>query len=79
MSLITANTTIIFKGLDLQLKLKSYHAQYRIIRVKASLGPVVYILVLIGDSFGFSLVRSFKASAIGWVTPKTSTLLGPLR
>lgn len=31
------------------------------------------------DSFGLSLVSSFKASAIGWVSPHTSTLLGPLR
>lgn len=69
----------IFIDLGHLLNMKSYHPQPNIIRKILTHGPEKNMFNFTEDSFGLSLVSSFKASAIGWVSPHTSTLLGPLR
>lgn len=61
------------------LNMKSYHPQPSIIRKIITQGPEKNMFNFTEESLGLSLVKSFRASAIGWVSPHTNTLLGPLR
>lgn len=58
---------------------KLYQLQHHIIKIMDKHGPDRYIIILFIDCLLVSFVRSFIASAIGWVTPKINSLFGPFR
>lgn len=69
----------IFIDLGHLLNIKSYQHHPAVIRMILIQGPEKNMFTFIEENLGLSLVKSFRASAIGWVSPHTNTLFGPLR